>query len=194
MNKLEELLRHRAEVQSTYANACKQFAELTQLIIDAESCISTELNKCSKGFAINQVSDFAESLKKCQKVLEDASKRKPADLVKHQRMVRDMPERLAGRRVIEPIAKNLLLNSNMPVPTRSILEAIIDNGYCVGGKRPEANLSAHLCHIDAIKNVKGKGWVHLNNPQTTRYVRDMDSTHDAYVQPISGFGQRIAAG
>lgn len=76
----------------------------------------------------------------------------------------------AGRKDIEPIVTEILMAHDRPMPSKQLFNLLSarlsELGMCIGGKRPEANMGAHLSHVNTIENVHGEGWICTANPKT----------------------------
>ena len=144
MNKdLKALLHERRELTHSVQSCLEKVMQMQERIVEIEKELQAPLDVVAGLYA--PILQAAESLS--EETLETA-----------------------GRKDIEPIATEILMSQTSPVPTKKLFQLISgklrEQGMCVGGKRPEANMGAHLSHSERIENLTGFGWICIDNPHT----------------------------
>lgn len=70
-------------------------------------------------------------------------------------------KRKRGSVLAEPILR--ILKERGPLTSKEIYNSLVESGVQVGGMRPEANVAAHLHHIDDVEKNDQKQWFIKNN-------------------------------
>lgn len=58
----------------------------------------------------------------------------------------------------EEVASEIIAQLGRPVPTRELLNALLERGVDVGGKDPASTLSARLSRAPTLHNIRQRGW------------------------------------